>query len=80
MNDRGVWGWFISERIPFSQQGVGKKNKERKKRKKKEKWEIEEERKEKGNGNKDENQKGQGKNGKKRGERCKQKSEVTLGN
>ena len=56
MNGRGMWGWFISERIPFSQQGYGKRKKKNRE-KKKENEEIEENK--NGKGNESENKKGQ---------------------
>ena len=65
MNDRGMWGWFISESISFPNKGHGKRKKEKKqrkekKRKKKEKKERKEgiEENKKGKGNESGNQKG----------------------
>ena len=46
MNDRGMWGWFISERMHFPQQGAWKKKKgEKKKREKKDRRKQEKKRK-----------------------------------
>ena len=56
MNSRGMWGWFINERIPlFTKRGMEKEIKREKRWK--EKGEIQE--KKKGKGNKSENQNGQ---------------------
>ena len=62
MNDRGMWGWFISESISFPNKGHGKRKKEKnkEKKKKKEKKERKEgiEENKKGKGNESGNQKG----------------------